>query len=180
MHMIHMIQVACQGQPLRKDFYFSVVVPVVAGLVSTYSKERTQRHTFRMQRCAQRMSVHLRQLARKLMPAHLLERIARQPAAACKEACSEARPQVVQMFADLQGFTAMSATMEPEHVFTLLSHMWDLLDAACERRAVTKIETIGDGIHIRLFSLVDVCVTSKFARAHMYICMCMYVKFSLV
>jgi len=70
--------------------------------------------------------------------------------------------------------------MQPEHVFTLLSHVWDLLDAACERRAVTKIETIGDGIHVRLFFLVDVCVTSKCARAHMYICICMHVKMSLV
>ena len=38
----------------------------------------------------------------------------------------------------------MAASLEAEDTFLLLSQMWDVMDAQCQRHGVTKVETIGD------------------------------------
>jgi class 3 adenylate cyclase len=53
-------------------------------------------------------------------------------------------PDVTVMFADIAGFTSWSSTREPTQVFILLETLYSKFDAIAKRRAVFKVETIGD------------------------------------
>jgi len=48
------------------------------------------------------------------------------------------------MFADIVGFTAWSSAREPTQVFVLLETLYQAFDEIARRRAVFKVETIGD------------------------------------
>ncbi|MCH7481179.1 MAG: adenylate/guanylate cyclase domain-containing protein [Chloroflexi bacterium] len=48
------------------------------------------------------------------------------------------------MFADLSGFTPMSAQMEPEEMIALLNKLYSHFDSLAEKYGVEKIRTIGD------------------------------------
>jgi len=153
----HSLQVGCAGTPMRKDFYFSIIFPVVSSMLQAYSRNIIQRQCFRMQACAQLLVTHVCSIAENLMPPHVIQRIqaARAGQAQALQKASgdhgkiestfaESRPHVVQMFSDVEGFTQMAASLEAEDTFLLLSQMWDVMDAQCQRHGVTKVETIGD------------------------------------
>jgi class 3 adenylate cyclase len=53
-------------------------------------------------------------------------------------------PETTIMFADIAGFTAWSSVREPAQVFTLLETIYSAFDKIANRRAVFKVETIGD------------------------------------
>ena len=151
------LQVGCVGTPMRKDFYFSIIFPVVSGMLQAYSRNTIQRQCFRMQTCAHILLTRMCRIAEHLMPAHVIQRIqtaragqAHAPQRATGDhgkietTFAETRTHVLQMFADMQGFTEMAASLDAEDTFLLLSQMWDLMDAQCQRNGVTKVETIGD------------------------------------
>ena len=48
------------------------------------------------------------------------------------------------LFADLVGFTALSANTTPERLVTMLDELFSLFDALAERHGLEKIKTIGD------------------------------------
>ena len=52
--------------------------------------------------------------------------------------------QVSVLFADIVGFTPVSATMEPEELVDRLNEVFTYFDAMAERYGVEKIRTIGD------------------------------------
>jgi class 3 adenylate cyclase len=49
------------------------------------------------------------------------------------------------LFADLVGFTPLSADQSPDETVLLLNEIFSEFDAVCERHGVEKIRTIGDG-----------------------------------
>jgi class 3 adenylate cyclase len=49
------------------------------------------------------------------------------------------------LFADLVGFTPLSADQSPDETVLLLNEIFSAFDAVCERYGVEKIRTIGDG-----------------------------------
>jgi adenylate cyclase len=49
------------------------------------------------------------------------------------------------LFADIVGFTRLSATMDPEELVSRLNEVFTYFDALAERYGVEKIRTIGDG-----------------------------------
>jgi class 3 adenylate cyclase len=49
------------------------------------------------------------------------------------------------LFADLVGFTPLSADQSPDETVGLLNEIFSAFDAVCERHSVEKIRTIGDG-----------------------------------
>jgi hypothetical protein len=53
-------------------------------------------------------------------------------------------PDATVMFADLVGFTAWASQHEPTQVFHLLETLYAAFDRIAKRRAVFKVETIGD------------------------------------
>ncbi|MBA3542733.1 MAG: HAMP domain-containing protein [Deltaproteobacteria bacterium] len=48
------------------------------------------------------------------------------------------------MFADLVGFTAMSAVTTPEELVTMLNELFSMMDRLAEKHGLEKIKTIGD------------------------------------
>jgi class 3 adenylate cyclase len=53
-------------------------------------------------------------------------------------------PHTTVMFADIAGFTRWSSDRDPAHVFTLLQTVYHAFDRIAKKRAVFKVETIGD------------------------------------
>lgn len=53
-------------------------------------------------------------------------------------------PEVTVLFADIVGFTALSARVGPEHLVTLLNRLFSRFDEAAKEAGVEKIKTIGD------------------------------------
>ena len=53
-------------------------------------------------------------------------------------------PEATVLFADIAGFTFWSSTRDPSHVFILLETIYSQFDKIAKRRAVFKVETIGD------------------------------------
>ena len=48
------------------------------------------------------------------------------------------------MFADISGFTAWSSVREPTQVFILLENIYGAFDKIAKKRAIYKVETVGD------------------------------------
>lgn len=57
---------------------------------------------------------------------------------------TERLPDVAVLFADLQDFTTLAASCEPEETLTLLSDVFEKFDALVAQHGVEKIKTIGD------------------------------------
>ncbi|MEG5170635.1 adenylate/guanylate cyclase domain-containing protein [Microcoleus sp. B3-D7] len=53
-------------------------------------------------------------------------------------------PEVTVLFADIVGFTALSAVMNPIELVDLLNKIFSGFDLLCERHGLEKIKTIGD------------------------------------
>ncbi|MEG5019132.1 MULTISPECIES: adenylate/guanylate cyclase domain-containing protein [unclassified Microcoleus] len=53
-------------------------------------------------------------------------------------------PEVTVLFADIVGFTALSAVMNPIELVDLLNQIFSGFDLLCERHGLEKIKTIGD------------------------------------
>ncbi len=51
---------------------------------------------------------------------------------------------VTVLFADIVGFTALSARTDPEQLVTMLNELFSLFDRLAERHGLEKIKTIGD------------------------------------
>ncbi|MCU0426045.1 MAG: adenylate/guanylate cyclase domain-containing protein [Candidatus Kapabacteria bacterium] len=52
--------------------------------------------------------------------------------------------KVTVLFADIVGFTKLSASMNPEELVSLLDRMFSAFDALAEKHGIEKIKTIGD------------------------------------
>ena len=57
---------------------------------------------------------------------------------------AEAYPSVTIIFADVVGFTALSAVRSPESVMAMLDNLFSRFDALCAKHSVFKVETVGD------------------------------------
>ncbi|MEG3894577.1 MULTISPECIES: adenylate/guanylate cyclase domain-containing protein [unclassified Microcoleus] len=53
-------------------------------------------------------------------------------------------PEVTVLFADIVGFTALSAVMNPIELVELLNQIFSTFDTICDRHGLEKIKTIGD------------------------------------
>ena len=53
-------------------------------------------------------------------------------------------PEVTVLFADIVGFTALSAVMNPIDLVELLNKIFSIFDLLCDRHGLEKIKTIGD------------------------------------
>ncbi|MGB7894925.1 MAG: adenylate/guanylate cyclase domain-containing protein, partial [Microcoleus sp.] len=53
-------------------------------------------------------------------------------------------PEVTVLFADIVGFTALSAVMNPIELVDLLNKIFSGFDVLCEQHGLEKIKTIGD------------------------------------
>lgn len=78
-------------------------------------------------------------LLRNILPADIAERLK-----ASDETIADSYDQASILFADVVGFTPMSANMEPSSLVALLDEIFTAFDELVEERGLEKIKTIGD------------------------------------
>jgi class 3 adenylate cyclase len=78
-------------------------------------------------------------LLRNVLPDRIAERLKDGPIAV-----ADRFDHVTVLFADIVGFTALSATLAPERVVELLNRLFTRFDELAARHRVEKIKTIGD------------------------------------
>ena len=76
-----------------------------------------------------------------VLPPAVAERLKRAP----DQAIADRYEQVTVLFADIVGFTPLSARVTAERTVELLNEIFSAFDAICDRAGVEKIRTIGDG-----------------------------------
>ena len=76
-----------------------------------------------------------------VLPPTIAERLQAAPA----EAIVDRFEAVTILFADIVGFTPLSARLPPERTVALLNQVFGRFDALCDAAGVEKIKTIGDG-----------------------------------
>ena len=76
-----------------------------------------------------------------MLPPTVAERLKREP----NRAIADRYEQVTVLFADIVGFTPLSARLSAERTVELLNEIFTEFDAICHRAGVEKIHTIGDG-----------------------------------
>ena len=74
-----------------------------------------------------------------ILPASIAERLKRNPAV-----IADAFDEITVLFADIVGFTPMSARVEPEAMVLCLNEIFSRFDRLAERYGLEKIRTIGD------------------------------------
>ncbi len=79
-------------------------------------------------------------LLRNILPAAAAERLKRGETVIADQA-----PEATVVFADLSGFTELSARLAPEELVAILDDAFARFDAETERLGVEKIKTMGDG-----------------------------------
>jgi class 3 adenylate cyclase len=78
-------------------------------------------------------------LLRNVLPAEIAERLKREP-----QTIAEGFDAVTVLFADIVGFTEMSARSSPIEVVRLLNEVFSAFDKLAEKHGLEKIKTIGD------------------------------------
>ena len=76
-----------------------------------------------------------------VLPPVVAERLKKEP----NKAIADRYDQVTVLFADIVGFTPLSARLSAERTVELLNEIFTEFDAICDRAGVEKIRTIGDG-----------------------------------
>ena len=76
-----------------------------------------------------------------VLPPAVAERLKKEP----NRAIADRYDQVTVLFADIVGFTPLSARLSAERTVELLNEIFTEFDAICDRAGVEKIRTIGDG-----------------------------------
>ncbi len=74
-----------------------------------------------------------------VLPRSIAERLKQKPTV-----IADSFDEVSILFADLVGFTALSASLSPARLVALLNDLFSRFDALCDRHGLEKIKTIGD------------------------------------
>ena len=118
---------------------FFLVSAAVVGMLATYSLERSSRERF----LANKHLEEERRLSERLLLNILPEAIARRLKAG-EERIADQHAEVTVLFADIAGFTAMTAHMEPIELVELLDEVFNEFDGIARDHGIEKVKTIGD------------------------------------
>jgi len=122
------------------------LVAVVSGLLLSASLERQWRTAFQQERLIesqQRVIAQERERSEQLLHNILPQQVADQLKSQ-SGTVAEAYDEATVLFADLVGFTPMSAELSPTRLVAMLNEVFSAFDALCVRHGVEKIKTIGD------------------------------------
>jgi len=119
-----------------------VVVIALVGIMLSRDSNRFLRQDF-----LQEMSVHneaevAERIVASLLPSFVSQKLIQSGKAL--ENDSNSLPNVSMLFADIVGFTTISADITPEQVVGLLEELFSLFDSIAAELGVFKVETIGD------------------------------------
>ncbi len=118
---------------------FFIAIANVLGTLIGYTLEKLRRLELVQQHTIEEERAKSDRLLRNMLPASIAERLKRQPGA-----IADGFDAVTVLFADIAGFTPMSAQMAPAEVVGLLNDVFSAFDQMAQRRGLEKIKTIGD------------------------------------
>ena len=112
---------------------------MLIGGFACWNLERYARDGFLARLGLERERERCERLLLNVLPAPIAERLKTDPAP-----IADRFPEASVLFADLVGFTELSAGMAPEDLVTLLNDLFTAFDQVAERHGLEKIKTIGD------------------------------------
>ena len=118
---------------------FFLVAAAIIGSMASYSLERTSRERF----LATTRLEEEQRLSERLLLNILPEPIARRLKAG-EEPIADHHTETTVLFADIAGFTAMTADMDPDDLVELLDEVFHEFDWIARDHGVEKVKTIGD------------------------------------
>jgi adenylate cyclase len=135
------------GDPDRAIAFTALLaVAAISGLMLSGALERQWRMAFQQARviAAQQETIaqereRAERLLRSILPEQVAEQLKTRPGTV-----AEAHDEVTVLFADLVGFTPLSAELSATALVALLNEVFSRFDALCEAHGVEKIKTIGD------------------------------------
>jgi len=118
-------------------FYFGGVF--LFGWVGAWQAEFNRRVAFREQRAVERERRRADALLHNILPTSIANRLLSDTST-----IAQRHESITVLFADIVGFTPMSATMSAEHLVERLDLIFTRFDALCVHHGLEKIKTIGD------------------------------------
>jgi class 3 adenylate cyclase len=116
-----------------------LVTSMLIGAFACWNLERYARDGFLARLGLERERERSERLLLNVLPAPIAERLKTDPAP-----IADRFPEASVLFADLVGFTELSARLTPEDLVTLLNDLFTAFDQVVERHGLEKIKTIGD------------------------------------
>ena len=117
----------------------ALLVTYVIGLLAAYTIERYARRAFLHEREAERERERSERLLLNVLPAPIAERLKE-----TEGPIADHHAEATVLFADIAGFTAMSAEMPPAELVAMLNAVFTGFDQLAREHGVEKIKTIGD------------------------------------
>jgi len=118
---------------------FFFVIANGAGVSISRTLERHRLREFAQQRTIAEERAKSERLLANMLPAAIAERLKRK-----QQAIADGFDAVSVLFADIVGFTPLSATMEPRALVELLNSIFSRFDELARAHGLEKIKTIGD------------------------------------
>jgi adenylate cyclase len=121
--------------------YYGLHVCAMYGLTAVMGwwREKKIRKQFYFAVKADRERLKYQAILGSILPSKIVDRIK-----AGEHTIVEEYGEVSIIFADLQGFTSLSAKLGPKHLIEVLEQIFTEFDQICVRHNVEKIKTIGD------------------------------------
>jgi class 3 adenylate cyclase len=118
---------------------FFIACAIAAGTISAGLSDslRRREHRARIEVDIERSKAE--DLLRNILPASIVEELKRHP-----RAIADRFPETTILFADICGFTPLSAKVSPEQLVDLLNEVFSAFDHLTEKHGLEKIKTIGD------------------------------------
>ncbi len=122
------------------------VVTLSGGLILAWTLDRTSRNSYRQQRIIEAQQAEIARerdraddLLYNVLPATIADRLKRDPSRIAEHFAA-----VTVLFADIAGFTPISAEMSPHDLVAALDEVFTAFDEIAARNGLEKIKTIGD------------------------------------
>ncbi len=151
---------ALQGTQLAGQGAVLVVVNL-CGMIASYLNERATRGEFLALRLLGQERERSERLLLNILPVAIAERLKNSP-----EFIADHSAEVTVLFADIVGFTPLSASKAPQDLVRLLDIIFSEFDALAEKHGLEKIKTIGDA-YMAASGLPDKRPDHAPAAAHM-------------
>ncbi|MBT1517394.1 hypothetical protein KIP88_44615 [Bradyrhizobium sp. SRL28] len=129
------------GRGIDRSFVLLALLDVgvtMMGIWFAVLLETLRRREFLASRDLAEERQRFRQLLVRILPEGIADRLQE------GEAVADKHQQVVVMFADIVGFTAISSRTDPDRIVAWLNKLFAAFDAICDRHGLEKIKTIGD------------------------------------
>lgn len=125
--------------PVSASTIFFICVGLVAGILSAASRAYYKRRRFGLEMMTKDETSRTHGILYNMLPAALVNQIREG-----KQGVSDTFNHVTLLFCDIQGFTRMAGSLQPEQVVRMLDQLFCSCDTITDRYGAFKVQTIGD------------------------------------